>query len=118
MTLNHYQWSNERDPSKKTSTLGKYEVVALSYIFAKGQVLVIMPLFVCKKLEVGELKPTTISLQLVERSVKYPVDTLEDVTIKVGKFFIPVVFVALEMDEDSQIPILLGRPFLVSKCHN
>ncbi|XP_004517057.1 uncharacterized protein, partial [Cicer arietinum] len=31
----------------------------------------LMPLSVCKKLDVGELKPTNISLQLANRSIKY-----------------------------------------------
>lgn len=62
----------------------------------------------------GELKLTTISLQLANRSVKYPIGILEDIPIKVGKFFILANFVVLEMEEDSQIPINLGRPFLAT----
>ncbi|XP_058003967.1 uncharacterized protein LOC131180630 [Hevea brasiliensis] len=71
-----------------------------------------MRLSICQKLEVRELKPTTISLQLVDRSIKYPMGILENIPIKVGKFFIPVDFVVLKMEEDVQIPIILGRPFL------
>jgi len=37
---------------------------------------------------------------------------LEDVPLQVGKFFIPCDFVVMEMEEDSQIPIILGRPLL------
>ncbi|XP_039140473.1 uncharacterized protein LOC120277686 [Dioscorea cayenensis subsp. rotundata] len=71
-----------------------------------------MPLSVCKKLDMGELKPETISLQLADRSVKHPISILEDIPIKVGKFFVPADFVVLKMEEDTQIPIILGRPFL------
>ncbi|XP_073222374.1 uncharacterized protein [Cicer arietinum] len=46
--------------------------------------VILMPLSVYKKLDVGELKPTNISLQLADRSIKYPVGILEDVPIKVG----------------------------------
>ncbi|XP_057984558.1 uncharacterized protein LOC131169354 [Hevea brasiliensis] len=74
----------------------------------------LIPLSICKKLEVRELKPITISLQLADRSVKYPMGILENIPIKVGKFFIPVDFVVLEMEEDVQIPIILGRPFLAN----
>ncbi|XP_057993058.1 uncharacterized protein LOC131174040 [Hevea brasiliensis] len=73
-----------------------------------------MPLSICQKLEVGELKPTTISLQLADRSFKYPVGILGNIPIKVGKFFISVDFVVLEMEEDVQIPIILGKPFLAT----
>ncbi|XP_021678391.2 uncharacterized protein LOC110663417 [Hevea brasiliensis] len=77
-----------------------------------GASVSLMPLLVFQKLEIRELKPTTISLQLADRSIKYPVGILENIPIKVGKFFIPVDFVVLEMEEDVQIPIILRRPFL------
>ena len=37
---------------------------------------------------------------------------LEDVLIKVGKFVFPVDFVVINIEEDKQVPLLLGRPFL------
>ncbi|XP_058003682.1 uncharacterized protein LOC110666781 [Hevea brasiliensis] len=74
----------------------------------------LMPLSICQKLGVGELKPTIISLQLADRSVKYPISILENIPIKMGKFLIPVDFVVLEMEEDIQILIILGRPFLAT----
>jgi len=74
----------------------------------------LMPYFICKKLQVGELKPTTISLQLADRSVKYPLGILEDVPLQVGKFFIPCNFMVMEIQEDSRIPIILRRPFLAT----
>ncbi|XP_057996489.1 uncharacterized protein LOC110663532 [Hevea brasiliensis] len=74
----------------------------------------LLPLSIYKKLDVGELKPTIISLQLADRSVKYLVGILENIPIKVGKFFIPFDFIILEMEEDVHIPIILGRPFLAT----
>ena len=50
--------------------------------------------------------------------MKIAVGVLEDVPIKVGKLFIPVDFVVLDMEEDTEIPILLVRPFLPSGCHD
>ncbi|XP_073223475.1 uncharacterized protein [Cicer arietinum] len=79
-----------------------------------GASVSLMHLSVCKKLDVGELKPTNISIQLADRSIKYPMEILEDVPIKVGQLFIPTDFVVLEMEEDSQVAILLGRPFLAT----
>ncbi|XP_058009636.1 uncharacterized protein LOC131183241 [Hevea brasiliensis] len=83
-------------------------------LYDLGASVSLMPLSICKKLDVGELKPIIISLQLVDRSVKYPVGILENIPIKVGKFFIPIDFVVMEMEEDVQIPIILGRPFLAT----
>jgi len=63
---------------------------------------------------VGDLKSTSISLQLADRSIKYPMGILEDVPLQVDKFFIPCDFVVMEMEEDSRIPIILKRPFLAT----
>ena len=41
-----------------------------------------------------------------------PEGILEDVLIKVGKFIFPVDFVVIDIEEDKQVPLLLGRPFL------
>ncbi|XP_057993067.1 uncharacterized protein LOC131174047 [Hevea brasiliensis] len=65
-----------------------------------GASVSLIPLLICQKLDVGELKPTTISLQLANRSVKYLIGILENIPIKVEKFFIPVDFVVLEMEKD------------------
>lgn len=72
----------------------------------------LIPLLVYKKLVMGEMKPTNISLQVVDKSVKYPVGVLEDVSMRIGEFCIPVDFVIMEIEEDYQIPIFLKRPFL------
>ncbi|XP_021767047.1 uncharacterized protein LOC110731505 [Chenopodium quinoa] len=79
-----------------------------------GASVSLMPLSICKKLEMGKLKPTRISLQLADRSVKFPLGVLEDVPLRVGKFFIPCDFVVMEMEEDVNVPIILGRPFLAT----
>jgi len=47
----------------------------------------------------------TISLQLADRSVKYHIGVLEDVSIKVGDLYLLVDFVILEIDDDTCTPI-------------
>ena len=71
-----------------------------------------MPLSVVQRLSLGELTPTTITLQMVDRSMAQPEGILEDVLVKVGKFIFPVDFVIMKMEEDAEVPLLLGRPFL------
>ena len=39
---------------------------------------------------------------------------IEDVLVKVDKFIFPADFIVLYMEEDKEIPIILGRPFLVT----
>ena len=75
----------------------------------------LMPLSVFRKLGLGEVKPTTISLQMAYRSLTYPRGVIEDVLVKVDKFIFPVDFVVLNMEEDREIPLILGRPFLAAR---
>jgi len=39
---------------------------------------------------------------------------VEDVLVKVNKFIFPTNFIVLDMEEDEDMPIILGRPFLVT----
>ncbi|XP_058003689.1 uncharacterized protein LOC131180094 [Hevea brasiliensis] len=67
-------------------------------LYVLGASVSLMPLSICENLKVGDLKPTTISLLLVNRSIKYLVGILENVPLRVGKFFIPVDFIIPEME--------------------
>ena len=71
-----------------------------------------MPLSIFRRLGLEEAKPTTVTLQLTDRSLKHPRGIIEDVLVKVDKFIFPKDFIVLDMDEDKEIPIILGRPFL------
>ena len=73
---------------------------------------------VYKQLGLGELKPTNITLSLADRSVKIPKGIIEDVLVKIDKFYYPVDFVVLDTEpiasEPNHVPIILGRPFLAT----
>ncbi|CAL9018971.1 unnamed protein product, partial [Prunus brigantina] len=83
-----------------------------------GASINLMPYSVYLQLGLGGLKATTISLQLADRSVKYPRGIVEDILIQVDKLILPADFVVLDMEEapihDRELPILLGRPFMAT----
>ena len=60
----------------------------------------------------GEARPTTLTLQLVDRSLTHPRGIIKDVLVKVDKFIFPADFIILDMQEDKEVPIILRRPFL------
>ncbi|XP_070049859.1 uncharacterized protein [Nicotiana tomentosiformis] len=87
-----------------------------SYAFAKalydlGENINLMPLSIYKDLGIGRARPTSILLQLADRTVKSPSGILDDVFVQVGKFVFLVDFVILDCQVDEEIPIILGRPF-------
>ena len=71
-----------------------------------------------KQLGLGELKPTSITLSLADRSIKIPKGTVEDFLIQVDKFYYPVDFIVLDIEPvvvgANYVPIILGRPFLTT----
>ena len=71
-----------------------------------------MPLSTVKRLILEELTPTNMTLQMEKRYMAQPEGILEDVLIKVGKFIFLVDFVMIDIEEDKQVPLFLGRLFL------
>ena len=79
-----------------------------------GASINLMPLSIFRRLGLGEARPTTVTLQLVDRSLKHPRGVIEDVLVKVDKFIFLANFIVLDMEEDKEIPIILGIPFLAT----
>ena len=78
----------------------------------------LLPYSMYKQLGLGELKPTSITLSLVGRSIKIQKGIVEDVLIQVEKFYYSVDFVVLDTEPAvtlaNYVPIILGRPFLAT----
>ena len=78
----------------------------------------LLPYSMYKQLGLGELKSTNITLSLADRSVKIPKGIIEDVLVKVDKFYHPVDFVVLNAEPMAEsthhVPIILGRLFLAT----
>ena len=72
-----------------------------------------MPHSLFEKLDIGELRPTEMILQLANRSMVKPRGVIEDVPIRVGPFEFPADFVVLDTHEHD-CNILLGCPFLAT----
>ena len=100
------------DPGKFTipCTIGKTAIKKA--LCDLGASVSLMPFTIFQKMGVGELRPTRMTLQLADTSVRLPLGIVEDVPVQVGKFFVPGDFVVMDMKEDWDVPIILGRPFL------
>ena len=51
---------------------------------------------------------------MVDKTIRFPRGIIEDVLVKVDKFIFPVDFVVLDIEEDNNTPLILGRPFLAT----
>ncbi|XP_050915511.1 uncharacterized protein LOC127130571 [Lathyrus oleraceus] len=77
-----------------------------------GASVSLMPLSIYKKLCIGVVQDARMTLKFADHSVKKLYGIVEDVLVKIDKFVFPVDFVILEIPEDEEIPLILGRPFL------
>ena len=79
-----------------------------------GASINLMPLSIFKRVGLGEARPATVTLKLADRSLKHPWGVIEDVLVKVDKFIFPAYFIVLYIEEDKEILIILGRPYLAT----
>ncbi|GJX63441.1 reverse transcriptase domain-containing protein [Tanacetum coccineum] len=88
-------------------TFGK--LFSCNALASLGTSINLMPYSLYAKLSLETLKPTKISVRLVDRSFQYPIRIAENMLVEVGKFTFPMVFVILEMEEDSKVPLIIGK---------
>lgn len=100
------------DPGKFTipCTIGKADIKKA--LCDLGVSVSLMPHTIFQRIGVGDLKLTRMTIQLVGTSTRKPLGIVEDVPMRVGKFFVPADFVVIDIMEDKDVPIILGRPFL------
>ena len=107
-----------KDPGCPTISLNIGGTCVEKALLDLGASVNLLPYSMYKRLELGELKPTSITLSLADRSIKIPKGTVEDVLIQVYKFYYLVDFVVLDTEPATTganyVPIILGRPFLAT----
>ena len=107
-----------KDPGCPTISVNIGGISVEKALLDLGASVNLLPYSMCKQLGLGELKPTSITLSLADRSIKIPKGTVEDVLIQVDRFYYPVDFVVLDTESvavgANHVPIILGRPFLAT----
>ena len=107
-----------KDPGCPTISVNIGGISVEKALLDLGASVNLLPYSMYKQLGLGELKPTSITLSLADRSIKIPKGTIEDVLIQVDRSYYPVDFVVLDTEPVAvginQVPIILGRPFLVT----
>ncbi|XP_070057875.1 uncharacterized protein [Nicotiana tomentosiformis] len=79
-----------------------------------GASINLIPLSIYRKLEkvIREIRSVPISLQLVYQTTITPEGIVEDVLVWVDNFVFPIDFIVVNMEDNKEVPIILGRPFL------
>ena len=107
-----------KDPRSHTISVNIGGTCIEKSLLDLGASVNLLPYSVYKQLGLRELKPTNITLSLADRSVKIPKGIVEDVLVKVKKFYYPVDFVMLDTEPiengPNHVQIILGTPFLAT----
>ena len=107
-----------KDPGCRTISVNIGGTCVEKALLDLGASVNLLPYSMYKQLGLGELKPTSITLSLADRSLKIPKGTVEDVLIQVDKFYYPINFVVLDTKPvtvgTNYVPIIFGRPFLAT----
>jgi hypothetical protein len=106
-----------KDPGCPTisSFIGEHKIERA--LLDLGASVNLLPYSVFQSLNLGELKPTSVTLLLADRSVKVPRGIVEDVLVQVDKFIYSVDFIVLDtqpVEACNSFPVILGRPFLAT----
>ncbi|XP_021720046.1 uncharacterized protein LOC110687730 [Chenopodium quinoa] len=112
----------QKDPGSFTLPVKIGNMEARGALADLGASVSLIPLSIAQKLNI-EMIPTRKTIQLADRSVKLPCGELEDVLIQVGHIYVPCDFVVMDMEEDVDTPLILGREALktlgaVINCKN
>nr|XP_016442870.1 PREDICTED: uncharacterized protein LOC107768269 [Nicotiana tabacum] len=101
-----------KDPGSFTMPIRIGEVDVGQTLCDLGASINLMPLLVFSQLGLGGPRPTTVILQLADRSIVHPEGVIKDVFLQIEKFIIPADFIILDYEADEHVPIILGRPLL------
>ncbi|GJS81986.1 putative reverse transcriptase, RNA-dependent DNA polymerase [Tanacetum coccineum] len=87
---------------------------SMSALADLGASISIMPYSLFKRLGLGSLKPIKMTIEMADRSIQSPKGIKENVLVKISNFVFPVDFMIINIMEDENIPIILGKPMLAN----
>ena len=88
--------TKQKDPGCPTISCVIGNFVIDNALLDLGVSINLIPYTIYKQLGLGELKPTSVTIQLVDRSIKNSMGIVEDALVKVGGFIYPVDFIIRE----------------------
>ena len=103
-----------KDPGSVTIPCSIGEVNVGKALIDLGANINLMPLSMWRRLGELEIMPTRMTLQLVDHSITRPYGVIEDVLVRVKHFIFPANFVVMDISEDTNILVILGRPFMLT----
>ncbi|GJW40251.1 hypothetical protein Tco_0066096 [Tanacetum coccineum] len=111
ISINSYP-KKEKDPRSFTLPCYINNVCFDNALADLGASVSVMPLSTYFNLGLGKLAHTKLTVELADRTVKYPKGITKNMLVGIGKFVFRIDFIILDMPEDVKVPLILGRSFL------
>ncbi|GJV55722.1 hypothetical protein Tco_1456727 [Tanacetum coccineum] len=102
----------EKDPGRFTLPCFIYNICCDKALVDLGASVSVMPFSTHTNLGLGDLAHTRLTIELADRTIKHPRGIAENVLVRIGKFIFPIDFIILDIPDDDDVPLILGRPFL------
>ena len=114
VVIQHILPPKHKDPESVTIPCSIGAVSIGKALIDLGASINLMPLSMCRRIGELEVMPTRMTLQLANRFITRPYGVIEDVLVQVKHFTFPTDFVVMDIEEDAEIPLILGRPFMLT----
>ncbi|RDX91040.1 hypothetical protein CR513_27035, partial [Mucuna pruriens] len=108
---------NDEFTTGTSQALPKNECTFADAMLDLGASINVMPASVYRSLSFGDLEPTGMTIQLVNKSIVQPLGVLEDVLVQMNKLIFPADFYVLDIEDETfgkESTLILGRPFLMT----
>ncbi|XP_050889921.1 uncharacterized protein LOC127095249 [Lathyrus oleraceus] len=110
--------NKHKDPGMVTISCIIKERMFKKVLIDSGASVSLMPLSIYHKLGIMNVSSTRKNLKFADHSIKNAYGMAEDVLVTIGELSFPVDFVIIDIHEDEETPIVLGRPFTrTSRCN-
>ncbi|XP_050889030.1 uncharacterized protein LOC127094211 [Lathyrus oleraceus] len=83
-----------------------------------GASVSLMPLSIYQRLGIGSVSDTRINMKFAYESIKNASGIAKYILVTIERFSFPIDFLIIDIPEDEETPIILGRPFMrTSQCN-
>ncbi|XP_050895513.1 uncharacterized protein LOC127102151 [Lathyrus oleraceus] len=106
----------EKDPGRVMLPVAIGNINVGKALIDLGSSIKLIPLSVVRRIGDLDMKNIWMTLQLADKSVTKTSGIAEDVLVKVDKFLFPIDFIGMDIEEDNDVPLILGRPFMKTAC--
>jgi hypothetical protein len=104
----------EKDPRRVTFPVAIGKINVGKALIDLGSSINLIPYSVVKWVGGLDIKLTKMTLQLADKSITRPMGITEDDLVRVDKFVFPVDFVVMDIEEGDDVPLILGRAFMLA----